>query len=110
MTIDGRQVRFKNTGAFLLRYKAQFGRDAFQDIFTLRSAVDAKGRIVDSSALNLEVIYNLVWTLAKTADPSIPPPMEWLDGFETFPLTEILPELMDLIVASFGTTATPKKK
>ena len=110
LIIDGRHVRFKSTGAFLLRYKAQFGRDALQDIMKLQEVVDDKNQIKNINALDLEVFYNLVWTLAKTADPEIPPPMEWLDTFETFPLADILPELTDLIFASLGTTVEPKKK
>jgi len=110
LTIDGRQVRFKSTGAFLLRYKAQFGRDALRDIFKLQDAVDSKNRIKNIDALDLEVFYNLVWTLAKTADPSIPPPLEWLDEFSEFPLMDIIPEIIDLIFSSLGTTVEPKKK
>jgi len=110
LTIDGRQVKFKSTGAFLLRYKAQFGRDALRDIFKLQDAVDSKNRIKNIDALDLEVFYNLVWTLAKTADPSIPPPLEWLDTFGEFPLAEIVPEVIDLIFSSLGTTVEPKKK
>lgn len=111
LTIDGRQVKFKSTGAFLLRYKAQFGRDAIQDIFKLQSAIDLKTKeLKDVSALDLEVFYNLVWTLAKTADPNIPPPLEWLDSFSEFPLVEIIPEVMDLIMASLQSTAKSKKK
>ena len=110
LTIDGRQVKFKSTGAFLLRYKAQFGRDALQDIFRLQTAVDAEGVIKDASALDLEIIFNLVWSLAKTADPSIPPPMEWLDEFSEFPLAEIVPEVVDMIFSSLGSTVEPKKK
>lgn len=110
MTIDGRQVKFKSTGAFLLRYKAQFGRDALQDILRIQSAIDNKGRIKNIDTLDLEVFYNLIWTLAKTADPSIPPPLEWLDTFGEFPLAEIVPEVIDLIFSSLGTTVEPKKK
>lgn len=111
LTIDGRQVRFKSTGAFLLRYKAQFGRDAIQDIFKLSNAVDLKTKeLKNVEALDLEVFYNLVWTLAKTADPNLPPPMEWLDTFSEFPLVEILPEVMDMIMSCLQPTATSKKK
>ena len=110
LTIDGRQVKFKSTGAFLLRYKAQFGRDALQDIFRLQSAIDSKGQIKNIDTLDLEVFYNLIWTLAKTADPSIPPPLEWLDTFGEFPLAEIVPEVIDLIFSSLGTMVEPKKK
>jgi len=110
LTIDGRQVRFKSTGAFLLRYKAQFGRDALQDILKLQGAIDNKNQIKNIGALDLEVFYNLVWTLAKTADPNIPPPMEWLDEFSEFPLMDIIPEIIDLIFSSLGATVEPKKK
>lgn len=115
LTIDGRQVRFKSSGAFLLRYKQQFGRDAFQDIFKLQKAVrwdkhQKKNILVNINALDLEVFFNLAWTLAKTADPSIPPPMQWLDGFSTFPLNDIMPELMDLIQLSLGSTAELKNQ
>ena len=110
LIIDGRQVKFKSTGAFLLRYKAQFGRDVLQDILKLQGAIDNKNQIKNIDALDLEVFYNLIWTLAKTADPSIPPPLEWLDTFGEFPLAEIVPEVIDLIFSSLGTTVEPKKK
>jgi len=110
LTIDGRQVKFKSTGAFLLKYKAQFGRDALQDILRIQSAIDNKGRIKNISALDLEVLYDLAWTLAKTADPNIPPPMEWLDEFSEFPLMDIVPELTDLIFGCLSSTVKSKKK
>jgi len=110
LNIDGRQVKFKSTGAFLLRYKAQFGRDALQDIFKLQGSLDEHGQIVNIDVLDLEVIYDLVWSLAKTADPNIPPPMEWLDGFSEFPLMEIVPEITDMIFSCLASTAQSKKK
>ena len=110
LTIDGRQVKFKSTGAFLLRYKAQFGRDALQDIIKLQEALGENSEVKNISALDLEVFYNLIWTLAKTADPDIEPPMEWLDSFSTFPLMDILPELMDMIFGCLGSTVKSKKK
>lgn len=110
LTIDGRQVKFKTTGAFLLRYKAQFGRDAIQDIFRLMGAVDANNQITDLGALDLEVLYNITWSLAKTADPGIPPPMEWLDGFSEFPLVEIIPEITDMLRSCLISSVKSKKK
>ena len=110
LIIDGRQVKFKSTGAFLLRYKAQFGRDALQDILKLQGAIDNKNQIKNIDALDLEVFYNLVWTLAKTADPSIPPPLEWLDEFSEFPLMDIIPEIVDMIFSCLTSTVESKKK
>lgn len=119
LNIDGRQVKFKSTGAFLLRYKAQFHRDALKDIYRLDEATEdvedevtgeIKKTIKDIDKLDLEVFYNLVWILAKTADPAIPPPMDWLDEFSEFPLLEIIPEIIDMIFSCISSTVVSKKK
>lgn len=111
LNIDGRRVKLKSTGAFLLKYKAQFGRDAIQDIFKLQSVVDTKSnKIKNIEALDLEVFYNLIWTLAKTADPSLPPPMDWLDTFSEFPLVDIIPKATDMIFSCLQSTVPSKKK
>lgn len=111
LTIDGRQVKFKSTGAFLLKYKAQFGRDAIQDIFKLQNAIDEKSKkIKNIEVLDLEVFYNLIWTLAKTGNPSISPPIEWLDEFSEFPLMDIIPEIVDMIFSCLKSTSPSKKK
>lgn len=102
--IDGKQIRFKSTAATPLRYKAQFGKDYFAEILKLNKLSDFKGdnlEILENA--NFELFYNIIWVLAKTADKSIPEPMEWLDSFETFPLGEIIPEIQDLILASLQT-------
>lgn len=105
LNIDGRNVKLKSTGALLLRYKKQFGRDAIKDIYRMDEAVDKETQeIKDIDAFDLEVFYNLIWTLAKTADPTIPPPLEWLDTFSEFPLEDIIPQAQDLLYASFRST------
>ena len=110
LVIDGRQVPFKSTGAFLLRYKAQFHRDALKDIYKMQNAVKPDGTVSDIEVLDIEVFYNLIWTLAKTADPNILPPFEWLDTFEEFNLNEIIPEVIDMIYSCIGATVESKKK
>lgn len=111
INIDGRNVKFKSTGAYLLRYKAQFGRDAIQDVYKLIDVVDMKTKkIKDISALDLDVFYNLVWVLAKTADPTIGPPMEWLDTFSEFPLMEIIPEVIDMVMSCMAPTVKSESK
>ena len=45
--------------------------------------------------------------MAKTADPTIPEPLEWLEQFEEYPITDIIPQLQELLIASFQTS---KKK
>lgn len=111
ITIDGKQVRFKSNGATPLRYKAQFGRDYFKEIlkmtpllnFGKKKKVDPK----DLEVLDFEVFYNIAWIMAKTADPSIPEPITWLEGFDQFPIADIFPDLQDLMANTLQTT---KKK
>ena len=113
ITIDNKEIRFKTNGATPLRYKAQFGRDYFKEILKMAplqnlskkktETIDAK----DLEALDFEVFYNMAWIMAKTADSSIPEPMEWLEQFEEFPMAEIIPELQDMLLTSIQTT---KKK
>ena len=108
--IDGKEIKFKSTGAFLLRYKAQFHKDAIQDIYKMKNAVNAEGELEDIGALDLELFYNLIWTLAKTANPEIEPPMEWLDTFSEFPLVDIIPEVIEMINSCLTTNVKSQKK
>lgn len=107
--IEEKPVRLRSTAALPKRYKAQFQRDYFADLMKLAKVFDTKGRktagLKDISFekldhFDMDVLYDIIWTMAKTADKSLPDPLEWLDGFETFPLKEILPEVRDLMLSS----------
>ena len=40
---------------------------------------------------------NIAYVMAKHADPSIPDtPEEWLDGFNTFSIYQVLPQIIEL--------------
>ena len=110
--IDGKKVSFKTNGATPLRYKAQFGKDYFKEILKLAPLEKLKNKESeitpeDLNALDFEIFFNIAWIMAKTSDPTIPEPMEWLEGFDEFPIADIIPELQDMMVASFQTS---KKK
>jgi hypothetical protein len=111
--IDGKEIRFKTNGATPMRYKAQFGKDYFKEILKMAPLGNlAKKKkeninVNDLEALDFEVFYNLAWIMAKTAEPSIPEPIAWLEQFDEFPMVEIIPELQDMLLASIQTT---KKK
>lgn len=104
INIDGKDIRFKSTAAFLLRYKAEFCRDALVDISKMYGSI---GNITSFETtadylkamekLDLEIFYNMAWVLAKAADNSIPPLIEWLDTFESFPIVDILCDLIELL-------------
>lgn len=111
LNIDGRDVKFKSTASFLLRYKMQFQRDGLKDLLKLQGAVDFETKkLKDTELLDLEVFYNMTWVLAKVANPEIPPPLEWLDTFSEFPLTEIIPEIIDLMMLCLQSSVQSKKK
>jgi hypothetical protein len=113
IVIDGKKVGFKTNGATPLRYKAQFGKDYFKEILKLAplekmmSKKKSEINFSDLDALDFEMFYNISWIMAKTYDPTIPEPMEWLEQFDEYPLAEIIPELQELMASSFQTT---KKK
>ena len=114
ITIDGKPITFKCTGGCLYRYQQQFNKSFLADAANLMDFENSKkkkkvkqpdGKITfqdeyDFTKLNLELVYNLAWTMAKTADPSIPDPQAWLDSFETFPITEIIEPIMDMLQKS----------
>jgi|SRR5690625_1705899 len=108
LTIDGKQVRFKSTGGTLRRYRNQFGRDFFADVMKMFPLMQAMEKGIDTNnldyqslqSLDFEVFENIMWTLAKTADDSIPDPDTWFDSFDTFPVMDILPEVQGLISKS----------
>jgi hypothetical protein len=115
ITIDGKQVRFKSNGATALRYKAQFGKDYLKEILKMASLekigkkqkankeIDPK----DLEVLDFEVFYNIAWIMAKTSDPTIGEPLEWLASFDEFPIDEIFPEMQELMTATL--TGSKKK-
>ena len=101
--IDNKEINFKSTAATPLRFKAQFGKDYFAEIIKLNKLNEFKEDQLNYEVLenaDFEIFYNIIWVLAKTADRTIPDPLTWLDGFEEFPLFEIIPQVQDLIAAS----------
>ena len=111
--ISGQQVTFKSSGAVPKRYKMQFQRDFFKDLIKLGVMSEETGEVTEANKLELasrmdfDVFFDIAWTLAKTADSSINDPLAWLDGFDEFPIMEIIPELQDMIAA---TISSSKKK
>ena len=97
--IDGKEVPFKSNGAIPFRYKQQFGKDFFAEI----AKMSAGNKEFTMENVDLEVFYNLAWVFAKTADKTIPAPMEWLESFDVFPIFDIMPEIQDMLLATMQT-------
>ena len=59
---------------------------------------------------SLELFENIAFIMAKHADPSIPDtPEEWLDGFGTFSIYQVLPQLIELWGLNVKTDVEAKK-
>lgn len=122
LTISGREVGFRATALTPRIYRHKIGRDIIQDLNQLRKsyakAVDGQNakteeeqRDAKLSVLDLEIFENAAYVMAKQYDPDVPASLDdWLDGFETFSIYEILPEILQLWSLNERTTAKPKKK
>ena len=67
---DGSEVELSSAAAFLIVYKNQYKREPLQDIMSIASSVgteEVEGIDVMNN-LDLEIVYNLAWALAKTAN------------------------------------------
>lgn len=107
------------TSAYIpIAYKQQFGKDYFQDLFSMlqnQSIMSELNKLnsdekelneVDISILSdfdMTFFNRLFWTFAKTANPHIKPYEQFFMEMETFPIQDIGPELMEMLNASMST-------
>ena len=97
--IDGKEVTFKASAAVPRLYRIKFGRDIYKDLRQLEKSVGENDE--DNSNLDLfslEMFEDLAWLMARHADPAKVPdsPEEFLDQFNTFSISQILPQLIEL--------------
>ena len=66
----------------------------------------------DLEEIEMETLYNVVWSLAKNADKTIEDPVEFFDYFESLPILDkdFLKTIINLALGSMGATVKPKKK
>lgn len=96
INIDGREIKLKATGAFLLKYRMEFQSDPLKDIMRMAEAEN------DLEKLDMSVLYQIFYTMAKSGNPDIEPMMDWLDGFDCLPMEDILPPVMELLSSTMG--------
>ena len=109
--IDGQQVPFRASAAIPRIYRVKFHRDIYKDLAALEKSVE-KGDAEHSSLdlLSLEMFENIAYIMAKHAEPSIPDtPEAWLDGFNTFSIYQVLPQIVELWGLNLQTDVTAKK-
>lgn len=109
--IDGKEVPFKASAAIPRIYRIKFHRDIYKDLDTLSKAVgDGNEESSHLDMFSLEMFENIAYIMAKHADPLIPDtPEEWLDGFSTFSIYQVLPEIIKLWGLNVETQVESKK-
>ena len=111
--IDGKTVKFRATAAVPRLYRIKFRRDILQDMQAVRKAVEAKKQSEENiPPAMLERFEDMAYIMAKHADPNMEAksPEEWLDGFNTFSIYAVFPELFELWTANNAILSVAKKK
>lgn len=109
--IDGQMVAFKASAAIPRIYRLKFQRDIYKDLRSLEKSIgDGNEENSNLDLFSLEMFENIAYVMAKHADGSIPDtPEEWLDGFSTFSIYQVLPELIELWGLNVQTDVEAKK-
>lgn len=118
--IDGKAVEFRSTAAIPRLYRIKFGRDVFVDTARVKKAIEAERKRqkedgTDASMLPPEALYifeNLAYIMAKHASgTSVPDNVEeWFEGFSTFSIYEVFPQIMEMWEDNNAQIAIPAKK
>ena len=112
INIDGKDLMFKASAAIPRIYRLKFHRDIYKDLRDLEKAVDSSSEEQSSLDLfSLEMFENIAFVMAKHADPTAVPdsPEDWLDGFNTFSIYQVLPQLIQLWGLNTQTDVQSKK-
>ena len=109
--IDGKQVSFKASAAIPRIYRMKFQRDIYKDLKALEKSIgDNSEESSNLDMFSLEMFENIAFVMAKHADASITnTPEEGLDGFNTFSIYQVLPQLIELWGLNVQTDVEAKK-
>lgn len=106
INIGGKEVKLKANAMQAIIFRSNFGRDILEVQASLMKLIDLNN---DKTPFNLDGlkyldsvgIVQIIWTMAKAADNTIPPLEQWLEEFETFPIMDVFLDAYDLILANF---------
>lgn len=109
--IDGQEVLFKASAAIPRIYRLKFQRDIYKDLRVLEQSIgEGDEERSNLDLFSLEMFENIAYTMAKHGDPEIPDDVEeWLDGFNTFSIHQVLPQLIELWGLNVKTDVEAKK-
>lgn len=113
LTIDGKRVPFRKSGATMLAYKRQTGHEFFGDLSAFLGCIgrDKDGNVlmndgvpaVNMEKFDIEYMYQMLYVMAKAADRTIPSDLlDWLDGFEEFDVIGIFCQLLPMLASEMA--------
>lgn len=108
ITLDeGKEIRLSDSAAFLLVYKAQFGREPIQDLLKVQQAFTVKeGEELDTldamQRFDMEIIYNIAWALAKVGNTTTKDPIKFYSEFGDFKPIEHINDILDMALRSLS--------
>lgn len=111
ISIGNKEVKLKSTAGTMMRYRNNFNRDFIKDLIKLQGKL--KERVESGEqfeAVDLDIFEKIAWCMAKTADDNTPGIETWLDQFETFDIMQVLPQIMELLVANMEQVNKPAER
>lgn len=101
--IEGKKIPMKSTGRTARLYAQYFKKDFLSDFMNLQN-------IGNGNSVDLSIIEDLAWVMAKTANDNIPDIDEWLDQFKSpFSIPGKVDEIFEIVLNSMNTSINPKK-
>lgn len=118
--IADQSVELNSSAGWFYDYREQFGHDIMPDLLPILEGLlgtlaelqegesdeliltdEIVGKIIDALATaEITTIFNITWAMAHNADDKIKQPREWMNDFETFPVDEVVPELIRMVLES----------
>lgn len=132
INIGDKEVKISNNVAWTMEYKDQFNKDVIESLMPIISTLIETVSTIVSETGKTEItitdvaeaiqgrtfeltlplmqlgltdsVVNIVWAMAKAADPRIEPPKQWVRQFDSFPLDEIVPAAGEMILTGFASS------
>lgn len=105
ITIDGKEVAVRASGATYIRYKNVFKRDLFKEFAAFEVAEN--GEVPEGA---LETLIRAGYIMAEQAEPSGLSFDEWCDQFSFIGLAKDIPQIAGILTNDKQTIDEAKKK
>lgn len=118
--IGEQSVTINSSAGWFYDYREEFGHDIMPDLMPILESIlgaiaemtesgseellitdELVEKIIDALATaEITTIFNITWAMAHNEDEKIDRPKKWANSFESFPIDEVVPELITTILES----------